>query len=65
MYFEINVSLNGRHYLVVITAECSLHSPEEEARKVYDDFKSRFPETEGFKITVTKWETAGTSLKWG
>jgi len=61
MYFEINVSKNGRHYFA--TAQRSLRDPGE-AQTAYEDLRARFPEAEGFEVTVTKYETVGTQLKW-
>ena len=59
MYYEINVSLNGRHFFA--TAERSITS-EWEAEKVYKLFKEKFPENEGYKISVTRWSKIGTEL---
>lgn len=56
MYFEINVALNGRHYFA--TAERSLRD-EASARQVAEDLSRRFPEHEGFSITLTRYETVG------
>lgn len=56
MYFEINVALNGRHYFA--TAERSLRD-EASARQVAEDLRRRFPEHEGFSITLTRYETVG------
>ena len=59
MYYEINVSLNGQHLFA--TAERSL-TVSWEAEKVYKLFKEKFPESEGYKLTVTKWEKVGYSV---
>lgn len=56
MYYELNVSLNGLHYFA--TAERSIAS-EENAKEMYYDFKKRFPEKDGFKITCTYWKQSG------
>lgn len=55
MYYEINVSMNGRHLFA--TAERSLTS-EREARQVAVMIRARFPEPE-FKVTVRRYETVG------
>ena len=56
MYYEINVSLNGKHLFA--TAERSIHS-EEKMIEMYELFCGKFPENEGYKIDVTKWEHIG------
>lgn len=56
MYYVINVSLNGRHLFA--TAEHSVITSWE-AEKVYNLFKEKFPESEGYKIDVTYWEKVG------
>lgn len=59
MYYEINVSLNGSHYFA--TAERSL-STEAQARKVLEDLKQRFPTGEGFKLSLTHYQTTGVTI---
>lgn len=56
MYYEINVSLNGRHLFA--TAERSI-TTSWDAEKVYNLFKEKFPENEGYKIEVSRWEKVG------
>ncbi len=56
MYYEINVSLNGRHLFA--TAERSITSPWK-AEEMYKLFAEKFPEEEGYKIDVTEWERRG------
>lgn len=56
MYYEINVSLNGRHLFA--TAERSATN-KWEAEKIYNLFVEKFPKAEGYDITVTKWEKIG------
>lgn len=56
MYYEINVSLNGRHFFA--TAERSI-TDIHKAKEVYALFTKHFPEDEGYKITVTRWEKVG------
>lgn len=60
MYFEINVSLNGRHLFA--TAERSI-TDIDTCHKVYELFKKKFPEIEGYRIEVTKYENIGHILK--
>lgn len=56
MYYEINVSLNGRHFFA--TAERSIKDSDK-MQDVYKVFMEKFPEDEGYRITVTKWENHG------
>ena len=56
MYYEINVSLNGRHLFA--TAERSIKN-HLKAEKVYKLFKEKFPENEGYEISITYWEKVG------
>ena len=56
MYYEINVSLNGRHFFA--TAERSV-TDRHKLKEVYNTFKEKFPEEEGYKITVTYWKKYG------
>jgi hypothetical protein len=59
MYYEINVSHNGKHHFA--TAERSLTTLGE-VKRVYDKLKVTFPESEGFKLTVTKWQIVGSAV---
>lgn len=56
MYYEINVSLNGRHLFA--TAERSI-TDHHKLQMVYKMFMEKFPEEEGYQITVTKWDKVG------
>lgn len=56
MYYEINVSLNGRHFFA--TAERSITN-KWKLEEVYRVFKNRFPKEEGYDITVSHIETYG------
>lgn len=56
MYYEINVSLNGKHFFA--TAERSI-SGEWKLKEVYKVLKEKFPEEEGYKIDVTYWSKVG------
>ena len=60
MYYEINVSLNGQHFFA--TAERSITNLNK-AEKVYDLFKEKFPESEGYKIDITEWNKVGKMVK--
>lgn len=50
MNYEINVSKNGKHYFA--THERSL-TGQSEAEKAFKDFQERFPESEGFEVTIS------------
>lgn len=56
MYWEINISLNGKHLFA--TAERSIVNTYH-LQKVYDLLKEKFPESEGYKIDVTEWNKVG------
>lgn len=56
MYYEINVSLNGKHLFA--TAERSI-TDINKANMVYKLFVEKFPEEDGYKINVTKWDKVG------
>ena len=62
MYFEINVSLNGKHFFA--TAERSITN-NLKAEKVYNVFKEKFPEEEGYQIDITYWEKIGKHINMG
>ena len=59
MYYEINVSLNGKHLFA--TAERSIDN-KRELENVYSLFKEKFPESEGYKLSVTMWEKIGKAI---
>ena len=56
MYYEINVSKKGRH--IFATAERSI-TTYADAKFMYELFKEKFPESEGYKIDVTYWQKIG------
>ena len=60
MSYEINISKNGKHYFA--TAERSLTALGG-ATKLYNELKEFYPESQGFKISLTKWETKGKEIK--
>ena len=51
MYYEINVSLNGRHLFA--TAERSI-TDKSKLKQVLEVFKEKFPESEGYKLNEEK-----------
>jgi hypothetical protein len=60
MYYEINVALNGKHFFA--TAERSITNPWDLKEKL-KVFIQKFPESEGYELSVTKWEKIGETLE--
>lgn len=60
MEYEINVALNGRHLFA--THERSLQS-KYQIKKCLEIFIEKFPESEGYKISVEKWEKTGKNIE--
>lgn len=56
MFYEINVAKDGKHFFA--THERSITS-EIKLKEVYKTIKEKFPEEEGYNITVTLNETIG------
>ena len=56
MGYEINVSLNGKHFFA--THERSITNIWK-LQDVLPIFMEKFPEEEGYKITVTEWQKTG------
>lgn len=56
MYYEINVSLNGKHLFA--THKRSVTSGSK-LKEVYNIFKDKFSKEDGFEITVTYYEEKG------
>lgn len=56
MYYEINVSLNGKHLFA--TAERSI-TDFHKAKQMHELFTEKFPEADGYSISVTKLEKVG------
>ena len=56
MYYEINISKNGRHFFATdkrsITTKRAL-------KEVYEVFKEKFPPEEGYDMLVSCMETKG------
>lgn len=59
MYYEINVALNGKHFFA--TAERSITN-KWKLKEVYSTIKEKFPQEEGYDISVTLYETVGKSV---
>lgn len=60
MHYEINVIKDGRHFFA--THERSIHNKARLGTLVAI-FRERFPESEGYEISVTKWEQARKSTE--
>lgn len=61
MYYEINVSLNGKHLFA--TAERSITN-RNEMEEMYKLFQQKFPESEGYMLDITLCEKRGTPIIW-
>jgi hypothetical protein len=59
MYYEINVTLNGKHFFA--TAERSITNRWDLNNKL-KIFVDKFPKEEGYEISVTKWEKVGVTV---
>lgn len=59
MYYEINVSLNGKHLFA--TAERSI-TDRNTLEKVYNLFVEKFPKSEGYELDVTLYEKCGSRI---
>lgn len=59
MWYEINVSLNGRHLFATHERSITDHFT---LKTVYKIFKEKFPSSEGYNITVTDYRTTGSVL---
>ena len=56
MYYEINVSLNDKHFFA--TDKRSITN-KRALKEVYNVFKEKFPPEEGYDIIVSLTETTG------
>lgn len=56
MYYEINVTLNGKHLFATAERSCTNRVALE---AVYNELRARFPAAEGFDLRVTQYETRG------
>lgn len=59
MYYEINVSLKGKHLFA--THERSLQN-KDDLLKVAKLFKEKFPEEEGYQLTATFYREEGVRI---
>jgi len=59
-HFEINVSLNGKHFFA--TAPRSLLD-KGKALLLRDVFRNKFPADKGFVVSLTYWESIGHTVE--
>ena len=59
MWYEINVSKDGKHYFA--THKRSITTVDR-AIEIRDRLKQAMPEEEGFEYTITQWQTTGISI---
>ena len=60
-FIEFNVSLHGRHFFATAPRSFSAWDSHK-AKQFYQDLKRRYPEDEGFSITVTRWVSTGEGI---
>jgi hypothetical protein len=59
MNFEINISKNGKHFFATAKRSCT---DSIKAYEVLKELAARFPDSEGYAITLTKYSTSGRTL---
>ena len=60
-YYRINVSKDGRY---LFATEQGGLTYEAEAMKVFLLLKEKFPESEGYEVTVIHWKSYGMIKEW-
>ncbi len=55
-HYEINVSHKGIHLFATAPRSCVT---TEEALRAFNEIIKRFPQEEGFQVTVTHWHVTG------
>ena len=58
-HYEINVSLNGRHFFATAPRSCV---DEMQAQIVAFELQKRFPASEGFEVSCTYWQASGSKI---
>lgn len=56
MEYHINIALDGMHWAKVVLGGCTR---EDAARYKLEELRQRFLEKDGFKLTLTRWDTVG------
>jgi len=59
-HYDINVSYNGHHFFATSERSCTTKN---EAQLVYLKLAEKFPESEGYKITTTYWQSGGERIE--
>lgn len=64
-YFELTVAYEGRFLFSTSSRSFPSSSPDR-AKQFYKELCYRFPESEGFSVSVIEWECVGhpVTLKW-
>ncbi|MDN3160901.1 hypothetical protein P0E55_14430 [Enterococcus faecalis] len=62
MYYEINVSRDGKHFFA--TAPRSITSMHD-LQSVYPVLSNAFPASDGYELTVTRWKNRGYNVNMG
>jgi hypothetical protein len=60
MWYEINVSKDGKHYFA--THERSITTIDK-AVEIRDRLKAAMPEEEGFEYSITQWQKTGVAIQ--
>lgn len=60
MYYEINISKNGKHFFA--TSSWSITSTTA-LQTVYAVLAEKFPAAEGYELIVTQWSKIGTPIQ--
>jgi hypothetical protein len=58
-HYEINVSKDGRHYFATAPRSALRRT---DAAKLFKDLSTRYPESEGYMVTITYWNYSGLEL---
>jgi len=59
-HYEINISKKGIHFFATDPRSCV---GEYDLEKILPTILEKFPESEGYKVSVTWWETKGTKCQ--
>ena len=60
MWYEINVSRNGKHYFATDKKSITTLA---RALDVRERLKKAMPEEEGFRYTITQWQKTGMEIQ--
>ena len=58
-HYEINVSINGVHFFATAPRSCV---DDFEAARALREIRDRFPASDGFSVTISKWTGTGHEL---